>query len=90
MKAVILAAMPTKSGFYEGAESLFLKICTTKIRKDYKDKPKCLFSIHGDVILDRQVRILKDAGIHDISIIVSYKIEMIDLNVLSLKRAIWS
>lgn len=40
-------------------------------------KPKCLFHYQGEVILERQVRVLRNVGINDITIVGGYKIEMI-------------
>jgi len=42
-----------------------------------QDKPKCLLSIGGEVVLERQVRILCNCGISDISIVVGYYGDMI-------------
>ena len=35
-------------------------------------KPKCLYHVDGEIILLRMVRCLKEAGIHDIRIVVGY------------------
>lgn len=61
MKAIILAAADP-SGIYGFPEN---------------SKPKCLFHFSGEVLLERQVRILKDAGINNIRVVVCYKKEMI-------------
>lgn len=41
-------------------------------------KPKCLFHVRGEVLLERQVRILREVGIDDIRVVVGYKKEMIE------------
>ncbi|WP_139653401.1 phosphotransferase [Raoultibacter phocaeensis] len=39
------------------------------------DKPKGLLNVKGDVLIERQIRQLKEAGIDDITIVVGYKKE---------------
>jgi len=58
LKAVLMAAGPT----YE------------KYGFPPNSKPKCLFHYKGEVLLERQVRILREAGISDIAIVAGYKI----------------
>lgn len=40
------------------------------------EKPKALISVKGEVLIERQIRQLKEAGISDIYIVVGYKAEM--------------
>ena len=40
-------------------------------------KPKCLFHHKGEVLLERQIRFLRDEGISDIRILVGYRKKMI-------------
>lgn len=62
MKAIIMAAGPTYEKYGFPPDS----------------KPKCLFHYKGEVILERQVRTLIDAGINDIRIVAGYKIDEIE------------
>jgi len=68
MKAIILAAGPTLS---------------VKQAKNYPlyfpedSKPKCLFHFGGEILLERQVRLLNECGVTDIRVVVGYKKEMI-------------
>ena len=39
------------------------------------DKPKGLLQVKGDVLIERQICQLKEAGIHDITVVVGYKKE---------------
>lgn len=39
------------------------------------EKPKALISIHGEILIERQIRQLKEAGISDIYIVTGYKAE---------------
>lgn len=52
-------------------------ITNTKFGFPEDSKPKCLFHHQGEVILERQVRVLKKLGINEIIIVGGYKIEMI-------------
>ena len=61
MKAILMAAGPT----YE------------KYGFPPNSKPKCLFHYNGEILLEMQVRVLREAGINDIVIVAGYKIEMI-------------
>lgn len=61
LKAILMAAGPT----YE------------KYGFPPNSKPKCLFHYRGEVILESQVRVLREAGINDITIVAGYKIEMV-------------
>jgi len=40
-------------------------------------KPKCLFHYDGEVILEMQVRVLREAGINDITVVAGYKIDLV-------------
>lgn len=40
------------------------------------EKPKALIEVKGEVLIERQIRQLKEAGIHDITLVVGYKAEM--------------
>ncbi len=40
------------------------------------EKPKALITVKGEVLIERQIRQLKEAGIDDIYIVVGYKAEM--------------
>ena len=42
------------------------------------EKPKALFDVKGEVLLERQIRQLKEAGIKQIILVVGYKKEMFD------------
>lgn len=61
LKAILMAAGPT----YE------------KYGFPPNSKPKCLFHYRGEILLEMQVRVLREAGIDDITIVAGYKIEMI-------------
>lgn len=61
LKAVIMAAGPTSEGYGFPPDS----------------KPKCLFHFQGEVLLEGQVRVLREAGINNIVIVAGYKIEMV-------------
>ncbi|MBP5694477.1 MAG: NTP transferase domain-containing protein, partial [Bacilli bacterium] len=39
------------------------------------DKPKGLFEIKGEILIERQIKQLKDAGIDDITLVLGYKKE---------------
>ena len=39
------------------------------------EKPKALITVKGEVLIERQIRQLKEAGIHDIAIVTGYKKE---------------
>ena len=39
------------------------------------EKPKDLITVKGEVLIERQIRQLKEAGIHDIAIVTGYKKE---------------
>ena len=45
--------------------------------KDFLEFPKCLIIYRGEVLLERQVRLLKKCGIEKIKVLVSYKKESI-------------
>lgn len=40
------------------------------------EKPKALITVKGEVLIERQIRQLKEAGVNDIYIVVGYKSEM--------------
>lgn len=61
LKAVLMVAGPTYTKYGFPPDS----------------KPKCLFHYRGEVILEKQVRVLREAGINDIIIVAGYKIEMV-------------
>lgn len=42
------------------------------------EMPKALIKVKGEVMIERQINQLKEAGIHDITIVVGYKAEMFD------------
>lgn len=42
------------------------------------EKPKGLLEVNGEVLIERQIRQLQEAGISDITIIVGYKAELFD------------
>lgn len=42
------------------------------------EKPKALITVNGEVLIERQIRQLKEAGISDIYIVVGYKGEMFE------------
>lgn len=63
MKAIILAAGRTLSHTYGFPKN---------------SKPKCLFHYKGEVLLERQARILRKFGIKDVRVVVGYKKEMIE------------
>ncbi len=44
-----------------------------------KDRPKCLLSMDGKTILERQVAVMNDIGIKDISVVVGYRKKAVDL-----------
>ncbi len=68
MKAIILAAGPTLS----------VKQANNNPRYFPEDsKPKCLYHFGGEILLERQVRLLNECGVTDIRVVVGYKKEMI-------------
>ena len=40
------------------------------------EKPKGLLEVKGEVLIERQIRQLHEAGIHDITVVVGYRSEM--------------
>lgn len=60
---------------------LILNAGTTKSYGKYgfppNSKPKCLFHYGGEVLLERQVKLLREFGIKNITILVGYKREQI-------------
>ena len=40
------------------------------------EKPKGLLEVKGEILIERQIRQLHEAGIHDITVVVGYKSEM--------------
>lgn len=42
------------------------------------EKPKALVEVQGEILIERQIRQLQEAGIQDITLIVGYKKEMFD------------
>lgn len=81
--AVILAAGATSEygnvDFYKGAQSAFLMESAERVEKEMKqiEPPKCLFKCRGEVLLERQVRLLRECGIGHIKIITNFKEDMI-------------
>ena len=61
LKAVLMAAGPTYEKFGFPPDS----------------KPKCLFHFEGEALMEKQVRVLREAGINDITVVAGYKIEMV-------------
>lgn len=53
-----------------GTSSRFVPLST--------ERPKGLLDVNGEVLIERQIRQLKDAGISDITIVVGYKAELFD------------
>ena len=51
-----------------GTSSRFVPLST--------ERPKGLLEVNGEVIIERQIRQLKEAGISDITIVVGYKAEL--------------
>lgn len=41
------------------------------------ERPKCLFEINGETVIESQIKSLESCGINDISVVVGYKKEMI-------------
>lgn len=68
MKAIILAAGPTLS---------VKQAKNSPIYFPEDSKPKCLFHFEGEILLERQVRLLNECGLTDIRVVVGYKKEMI-------------
>lgn len=68
MKAIILAAGPTLSVKQAMNNPLYFP---------EDSRPKCLYRVRGEVLLERQVRILNEYGVMDIRVVVGYKKEMI-------------
>ena len=81
--AIILAAGSTSDyaniDFYRGSRSSFLKDSAERVEKEMKqiEPPKCLFKCKGQVLLKRQVSILRTFGIESIKIITDFKEDMI-------------
>lgn len=73
MKAVILAAGRTVSDSQK-------TINRTKCHFGFPEnsKPKCLFHYRGEILLERQTKVLRECGISDIRVVVGYKKEMIE------------
>ena len=42
------------------------------------EKPKALIEVRGEVLIERQIRQLRDAGIHEIVIVTGYKAEQFE------------
>ncbi len=42
------------------------------------EKPKGLLEVKGEILIERQIRQLHEAGINDITIVVGYKAEMFE------------
>lgn len=63
MKAVILAAGRPEQGNYGFPVG---------------SKPKCLFHYKGEVLLERQVKVLRAAGLNDITVVVGHQKELIE------------
>lgn len=76
--AVILAA-GDMGNFYKGANSAFLRVNSKKIEGYMLSigPPKCLFKYKGEILLERQVRMLRKHGFKKIKIITNYKEHMI-------------
>ncbi|GAH85541.1 unnamed protein product, partial [marine sediment metagenome] len=65
MKVVILAAGPSESG-------------GKKYGFPLGSKPKCLFHYRGEVLLERQAKILRAVGLNDITVVVGHQKELIE------------
>jgi len=63
LKAVILAASKPES---------------VKCEFPVGSKPKCLFHYKGEILLERQVKILRSVGLNDITVVVGHQKEMIE------------
>lgn len=63
MKAVILAAGSPDQGDYGFPVG---------------SKPKCLFHYNGEVLLERQVKVLRAVGLNDITVVVGHQKELIE------------
>ena len=61
LKAILMAAGPTYEKYGFPTDS----------------KPKCLFHYNGETLLETQVRILRETGINDITIVAGYKIDQV-------------
>jgi len=61
LKAILMVAGPTSEKYGFPPDS----------------KPKCLFHYKGETLLDRQARILREAGLNDITIVAGYKIDQV-------------
>lgn len=83
MIAIIMAAGSTSEDanvdFYKGAQSAFLHQNVERVEKEMKEiePPKCLFKCKGEVLLERQVRLLRECGVECIKIITNFKENMI-------------
>ena len=42
------------------------------------ERPKGLLEVKGEVLIERQIRQLKEAGVDDITVVVGYKAEMFE------------
>ena len=51
-----------------GTSSRFVPLST--------ERPKGLIEVKGDILIERQIKQLQEAGITDITIVVGYKAEM--------------
>ncbi len=67
MKAIILAAGPTTSVEQINNQHYFPP----------DSKPKCLYHFVGEILLEKQVRLLNEYGVTDIRVVVGWKKEMI-------------
>jgi len=61
LKAVLMVAGPTYEKYGFPPDS----------------KPKCLFHYRDEVLLEMQVRVLREAGINDITVVAGYKIDQV-------------
>lgn len=50
----------------------------TRLRPLTEDRPKSLVEVSGEAMTERQIRFLKEKGIHDITLVVGYKKEYFD------------
>ena len=43
-----------------------------------EEKPKGLLEVHGEILIERQIRQLREAGINDITVVLGYKAELFE------------
>lgn len=52
--------------------------CGCRLKHLTKDRPKCLLDINGKSIMQRQIEVLRECGINDISVVRGYRAELIN------------